>query len=190
MPDTSLPVSATLPSIRFGLRTLFWIVTAAGVMLTALLAAPMPGIGSLAIVLAAAVIGLHVAGTALGYHLRAQADDQIAHRSRSKSVGIRCGSAAIVTTPPSSWHLRGTALPRLPMLVSTGAVIGGGIGIAFLATAVGDRASNFGIFVGSFSTAVLGAWFTFLGCSFWTILRRGWREAIEHQNLDESRSRR
>jgi hypothetical protein len=76
----------------------------------------------------------------------------------------------------------------LPKLIAAGAVVGGCGGALLLALAMGGRTSLAGVAVGSISFAVIGAWFGFVGGSFYAIFRHGLRDAIDRQAFEESRT--
>ena len=63
---------------RFGLRHLFWFVTATSVLLAILAGLPGGGYAPLAVLLALSVVALHLMSTAVGSHLRAEADRETA----------------------------------------------------------------------------------------------------------------
>jgi hypothetical protein len=144
------------------------------------------------------IIAAHVAATAIGSRLRRHANEARAwealHGAASKAAPDAaersCDLAAATLPPPSPWFRRGsTSLQWLPKLVVAGAVLGGCGGAAlFAADTIGHRASLAGIVVGAISLAVLGAWFAFLGGSFYAIFRHGLREALAHQRGDQSRT--
>ena len=175
-----------LPLFRFGLRQLFWFVTAVSVLLAAAVAVS-PGVAPVLLWIAALIVAAHVTGTALGSRLRAHAD-QVRHwegmhpssRSNAPDAAERsCDLAAATLPPPSPWHLhKSTALGWVPTLVAAGAVVGGCGGAALLALTVGHRTSAAGIAVGALSLAVIGGWLAFVGSSFVAIFRHGVRDAM------------
>jgi hypothetical protein len=192
-----------LPILRFSLRQMFWLVTLVCLLVAAVVSAPGPGITSLAVLLAALVVGLHVAGTALGTRLREHADRQrawetevapvtageVAGKARhpaSEHCTHRSAAAAAHAAARLPFRRRGLAMPWLPLCVGIGVVVGLCMGAMLLvAGTVGNRASAIGVVVGAISTAVLGGWFAFLGASFWAILRQGWRDAVSEHHDDE-----
>jgi hypothetical protein len=83
----------------------------------------------------------------------------------------------------SSWHGFDRApLARLPLVVGGGILAGAVGGAVSLTWAIGDRSSIAGLAIGAVSVAVLGGWFAFLGSSFYSIFRHGWREAVEAED--------
>ena len=183
-----------LPLFRFGLRQLFLFVAAFSVFLAAL--AISHGLTVLIILLAAAVVVMHVFATALGTRLQERTEQeqfrQQAVRPKSfESLEVASEQSAklqaIRSAPRSPWHGRGcTYLPWLPRLV-VGAVIAGGIiGGAVLGGTIGHRTSLEGIIVGAASFAVLGGWISFLGGNFYGVFRHGFREALAEERKDQS----
>jgi drug/metabolite transporter (DMT)-like permease len=180
------PPEPQLPMLRFGLRQLFWLLTAVGLVVAGIAAAPVPGMAPLAVLLAVLVVMFHVVGTALGSRLREHADERIAwdavrcvpgndwSKTRQSVVGRR-----------STWHEHGRPLRWRWWLVAAGAVVGGIVGCIIFLTA--DRLAHAAVEVafGAFSMAVVGAWIAFLVSHFWVIFRRGWREAVA-DNQDDS----
>ena len=198
-PTFAEPVSATrrrarkeVPLFHFGLRHVLGVVAVLSLLMTGLVSAD--GVTALVVLLAVCVVALHLLATALGSRLRADAD-RIAGR-RSDGAGdarrgaLRSHADAIASSAwshRSPWHGRGsTALPWLPRLILAGATFGGVIGLVFLALSIGHRASVAGIVVGSLSAAVLGAWLSFLGGSFYGVFRHGVRDALAEQRKDEA----
>jgi hypothetical protein len=194
---TSLPPPPALPVLRFGLRQLFWTVAALSLLLTALAASPS-GPALLLVLMAVFVVVAHVTGTAIGSRLRRYANDCRAWEQKYGAAGNSgpeaaehsCDLAAAPLPPTSPWYRRGsTALGWLPKLIVAGAIAGGCGGVAlFITDSISHRASLAGIVVGAISLAVLGAWFAFLGGSFYAIFRHGLREAMAHQRHDECRT--
>jgi hypothetical protein len=167
---------------RFGLRHLFWFVTAASILLAVLAGFPGGGYGPLAILMGLSVISLHLISTAVGSHLRAEADREAAVSRSSSAFSSAADELAGGSLPEvacqSPLHTRGRPMGRLPLWVAFGVVIGGASGAALLELAIGDRTTVVGVAVGAISTAVVGGWFAFLGGSFWAILRQGWQDAV------------
>ena len=166
-PSIVQPAEPQLPILRFSLRHLFWFVTLLCVMMAGVAAASDSGVTPLAMLLAALVVILHVSGTALGMRLRAHADERQAwEASRGDSQGpTRPRTLAANLMPRSPLHGHGLPLRRLSLWVAAGAAIGGCAGVAVLAATIGHRTSAAGVAVGAVSTAVVGAWFAFLGAA-------------------------
>jgi hypothetical protein len=174
-----------LPSFRFALRHLFWFLTAVCVVLAALFAAPGPGIAPLAILLVISVVALHVAGTALGSRLRAHADEHVAWTADHANAADRFPRGIALCGPRSAWHQRGQTMPWRWWIVVAGALAGGATGVAVFIAADSFTPSPIGIAFGAVSMAVVGGWVAFVVGSFWIMLRRGWREAVDEQRKDE-----
>jgi hypothetical protein len=194
--DRSNASPPELPLFRFGLRHLFWFVTAVSVLMAAVVAVS-PGVAPLLLLIAALIVTAHVTGTALGSRLRAHADQLRDWEGKHPSNRLNapdaedrsCDLAAATLPPPSPWHLhRSTALGWVPTLVVAGAFAGGFGGTVFLAFTIGHRTSPVGIAVGAISLAVIGGWLAFVGSSFYAIFRQGLRDAMAHQRLDEAGS--
>lgn len=128
--------------------------------------------GWLAVVVVVASVGAHVAGNALGTRLRDAADRDPA----------RFGTRPLVTVVPAP--SRPSRLERrtsLGSLVPISATIGGccgGVAGAVALRALADS-SLAGALLGGVSSAVIGAFFGFLGASFVEIVRTSVREAID-----------
>lgn len=177
-----------LPALRFRLWHLLAFVAALCALLAVLVSST--GMWATVFLLAALVISLHVAGTALGSRLRAHADQQRAWEAARRRTVV-ASSASTATSSISAAHSplygRRSSLRWLRLFVAGGALLGTLGGAVLLTFTVGHRTGAIGIAVGSISVGVIGGWLAFLGTSFWTILRQGWREASEHQKQDEAR---
>jgi len=169
-----------LPTLRFSLRHLFWLIAIASVTLTALVTLRGPSYAQLAMLLAASVVALHVFSTALGTKLRGcYADDQhISQPPPPTESDVETASLAAATTPSLLSHC-GREQRRLPLGIALGAIVGGSCGVIALVATIGEHTTSTSIAVGALSTAVIGAWFAFLGISFCTILRQSWRDAVD-----------
>ena len=126
--------------------------------------------GWLAVVVAAASVGMHVAGNAVGTRLR-EATDRDLRRLRRRS------DAARVPTPEPTLLERRSDMGRLARVsAGIGGLCGGlcgGAALSFLAAI-----SPAGVVLGGLSSAVIGAILGFLGASFVEIVRTGLREAV------------
>ena len=167
-------------SFRFGLRHLFWFVTATSIFLAILFGFPGGGFGPLAILMGIAVIGLHLISTAVGSRLRAEADREavILRQSAGSAACEQASEALPEVLSRSPLHTRVRPMGHLPLWVAVGSAAGGVIGIAVLELTIGDRTTNVGIAVGAISIAIVGGWFAFVVGNFWAILRQGWRDAV------------
>jgi hypothetical protein len=168
-------------SLRFSLRHLFWAVTLVSLLLAAIARFP-GGYGSIAIILAIAVVALHLLSTAVGTHLREETDKQTGVFRPPATIAPMSDDTtatnAALSSSNSPFHTRGFAMPWLPLLVAGGAILGGCLGIAVLELTIANRSTSAGVLVGAISTAVLGGWFAFLAGCFTSILRQGWRDAV------------
>jgi hypothetical protein len=190
---SSAPPPIDGPLFHFGLRQLLSFVAALCGLLTAVVSSS--GMASVLILLAVAVVVMHVFATALGTRLQSRAERERLRQefaqptvSESNDWATRHSTKllAIRSAPRSPWHGRGcTYLPWLPRLV-VGAMIAGGLGGGVLLSGlIGDHASLEGIIVGAASFAVLGGWISFLGGNFYGVFRHGLREAVAEQKKDQ-----
>jgi hypothetical protein len=183
-----------LPLFRFGLRQLFLFVAAVSTLLTAL--ALSGGVTGVIVLLAVAIVVMHVFATALGTRLQTRTEQaQLRQRSAQPEINESSQSAfeqsaklqAIRSAPRSPWHGRGgTYLPWLPRLVIGAMVVGGLAGGLLLGGTIGHRTSLEGIIVGAASFAVLGGWISFLAGNFYGVFRHGFREALAEQQKDQT----
>lgn len=176
-----------LPLLRFSLRHIFWLTLVLSTLLAVIAASD--GLTATALLLAAMVVVLHVGSTALGRRLRIHADEQRAWEELHGAEAIdsshrSSGLAQSAPSPPSLMHGREVALRYVTAWIAGGALVGGCFGGMLISLTIGHRTTLVGLVVGSASMAVLGAWFTFLGVSFWAILRQSWREAVDREQKD------
>jgi hypothetical protein len=159
---------------QFGLRTMLAVVA-----ILAVLFAVMSTIGptaSVGLLLTLAVIGLHVAGNALGTTLRDNApteaiEQRAAHQPRA--AALKRASAAL---PPSRLYHRTSLGWMIWVTTVLGCGVGGWFGATELAPWFGP--STAGLVVGAGSFAVLGAFFGFLSGSFLKMALTAWWQAI------------
>jgi hypothetical protein len=180
------------PLFRFRLRQLLGFMAAVCGFLAAL--ASVGGLTCLVLVVAGAVIFMHVFATALSHRLQARTESERRLRQslrfekgdlpasfRAQSANV----AAVRSAPRSPWHGRGcTYLPWLTRFVMVAMLFGGLGGTLFLSGMLGDRTSPEGIIVGALSFAVLGGWVSFLGGNFYGVFRHGFREALAEEQKD------
>jgi hypothetical protein len=189
--------TADVPLFRFGLRQLFLFVAAVCALMAAM--ASSSGLAALVILLAVAIVAMHVFATALGTRLQTRTEQE---RLRQWSVQPEINESnqsaseqsaklqAIRSAPRSPWHGRGgTYLPWLPRLVIGAMVVGGLAGGFLLGGTIGHRTSLEGIIVGAASFAVLGGWISFLAGNFYGVFRHGFREALAEQQKDQTTKR-
>jgi hypothetical protein len=188
--SSKTPAPAALPLFRFRLRHLFAFFAVASALLTELVTAA--GSSGLALVVITLVVMVHVTATALGSRLREcspRASRQEIERGRSKLHANLEASRAGATSHSIWYGYDNSPLARLPSLILAGIALGGIGGVLFMSHLIGHRASLLGLMVGAISLAVLGGWFAFLGSSFCSMFRRGWQEAIDEQQQEESRAK-
>jgi hypothetical protein len=196
-PSVSATGNDDLPLFRFGLRQLFLFVAAVSTLLTAL--ASSGGVTGVIVLLAVAIVVMHVFATALGTKLQTRTEQaQLRQRSAQPEINESSRSAfeqsakllAIRSAPRSPWHGRGgTYLPWLPRLVMGAMVVGGLAGGLLLGGTIGHRTSFEGIIVGAASFAVLAGWLSFLAGNFYGVFRHGFREALAEQQKDQTAKR-
>jgi hypothetical protein len=126
--------------------------------------------GWLALVVAAASVGMHVAGNAIGTRLRAATDSDLRrHRSRIERPVLPSASPSLLE--------RRSDMGRLVRIsAGIGAACGGVAGTAALLLLAASTPA--GAMLGGLSSAVIGAIVGFLGASFVEIVRTSLREAI------------
>ena len=179
------------PLFRFGLRQLFWFVTALSALLAVL--ASFGGVPALVVALAALVVTAHVSSTALGTRLRAHADevrDWETQQIQLRTAAEKRSPAKPRPTdlpPRSPLHESRASHRGLRPLVILGSGFGALAGGILLAMTIGEQTSPAGLVVGSLSTAVLAGWAAFLGGNFYGIARHVWHEAAVQQRRDEAR---
>ena len=181
-----------LPLFRFTLRQLFLFVAGTCTLLAVLTSSR--GVTGLIVLMAVAVVFMHVFATALGTRLQLRTEQerlrqQAAQPARGHSGDWATLNATSIQTirsaPRSPWHGRGcTYLPWLPRLVIGSILVGGLGGGILLSGTIGHRTSPEGIVVGAASFAVLGGWISFLGGNFYGVFRHGFRDALAEQQKD------
>jgi hypothetical protein len=181
-----------VPLFRFGLRQLLLFVAVTCALLAAVVSTN--GLFALVIIVATAVVAMHVFATALGtqLQLRMEKDRQRANQSQINESPTSASEQsaklqAIRLAPRSPWHGRsGTYLPWLSRLVVGAMFVGALGGAVSLSGVIGDRASLEGIIVGAASFAVLAGWISFLGGNFYGVFRDGFRDALSEQRKDQT----
>lgn len=126
--------------------------------------------GWLALVVAAASVGMHVAGNAIGTRLRAATDSDLRrHRTRIERP-------TLPSVSPSLLERRSDMGRLVRISAGIGAACGGVAGTAALLVLAASTPA--GAVLGGLSSAVIGAIVGFLGASFVEIVRTSLREAI------------
>jgi hypothetical protein len=164
-----------LPAFRFSLRHMFLAVTLASVVLAVVAGGIGAGFAPLATLLFAAVIVLHVAGTAIGTRLRQHADDRQAWEAGRGEP--QEPTPLPFVRPTTLCRHDGLPRPWVPGWIAVGLALGGIAGAALLLSTIGHRTTPLGVAVGAISTAIVGGWVAFVAASFWAIVREGWRDA-------------
>jgi hypothetical protein len=152
------------------------------------------GLLGLVLIVATAVVAMHVFATALGTRLQSRTEKERfrqrgntspINESRTSAADQNAKLQAIRSAPRSPWHGRGsTYLPWLPRLVVSAMIVGGVGGAVLLGGTVGHRTSPEGILVGSASFAVLGGWISFVCGNFYGVFRHGFRDALAQEQKD------
>src|SRR3954464_8195852 len=176
-PSVPAPRNDDLPLFRFGLRQLFIFVAAVSTLLAAL--ASSAGVTGVIILLAVAIVAMHVFATALGTRLQTRTErERLRHQTALLQLNESSQRAseqsaklqAIRSAPRSPWHGRGgTYLPWLPRLVIGAMVVGGFAGGLLLGDTISHHTSFGGIIVGAASFAILGGWISFLVGNFYGV---------------------
>jgi hypothetical protein len=129
--------------------------------------------GWLAVVVAAATVGMHVAGNAIGTRLRETTDQDLSTR---RSAGRQTSSAVLPASAPTHLERRSSLGRLVPVSAGIGAACGGVAGTVALCFLTAS--SPAGALLGGASSAVVGGLFGFLGASFVEILRTSLRESL------------
>jgi hypothetical protein len=164
-----------LPAPQYGLRTLFWGVTALCVLFTTMTLLGAMWSSLLAIMLL--LVGGHVAGNAIGTSLR----DHSPGSGQPREPVARAAPVAREPSPPTRLQQRQQAGWLMLLVAATCAMIGGVAGSCLVALHYGEAISAVSFAFGTLAAAVLGGMVGFIGCSFVGIAMRTWREAVrEH----------
>lgn len=165
-----------LPPPQFGLRAMFIAITLlSGLFALSLVIGPTWS-GMLVFIIVFALA--HVVGNALGTRLRnIKTPHEVLRSDTESNERIHSQIAAIV---PARRLQENTSLrrPWLIAAVVTAAVFGT-VGGIVIATIVGKNLTIPGLALGIGSAAVLGGFFGFIVCSFWSVARMALREALE-----------
>jgi hypothetical protein len=167
---------------QFGLRTLLLTVTALSILFAVFAAVGPMWSAMLAMVFS--LVGLHVAGNALGTRLR---DDAPRLVEIDKPVGTE-DPAPLQMAPefPAATRLQEHASIDYHCWIAAaaGALLGASIGGICVAGLVGERLTLPGLLLGITSSAMLGGLFCFLASSLFLVARTAWQEAL--QSLDDA----
>jgi hypothetical protein len=170
---SDVPELQRLPQYR--LRSLFLLIACLAVLFAVM--GTIGPIASAGLLFLLTMIGLHVAGNALGTTLRDHSSSQIHRQSPPPAeFGLSATLGAWKTfTPRLSEHTRLVWVIRAVSLA--GALAGGVLGY----TVFGQMGpvSAAGLAIGAISFAVLGAFFGFLIGSFLEMLLSAWRQALD-----------
>jgi len=171
---------ATRPP-QFGLRTMLIGMTAVSAVFGVFVAVgPM---WSAMLALTFSLIGLHVAGNALGTQL-SERPHAVSNELPRLSTGEPVESVAIPRFVPAKSLQANTSIERRWWIGALiGAVLGAIIGGLLIANLVGNKLTLAGLLLGISSSSVLGGFLFFMAISVWTVARTALREAIE--TLDE-----
>jgi hypothetical protein len=181
-----VPPRPQVTLLRFSLRRLFVYV---GVLcvLFAILAAT-DGLLLVAVLLVILVVGAHVMSTFVGTRLR---DGSTTTTQWEAAYGIRPNEPNLAIDQPrgvrdglrgraaQQLQGRGPVVRRLWLFVAAGSLAGAGGGLGLVIATFWPRIGLAAMLAGSLAAAILGGWIAFLGCSFFGITRRAWREALD-----------
>jgi hypothetical protein len=171
---------------RFGLRNLLLSMGALSVLFGAMSA--VGGMLALALLLLTIVVAAHVLSTFVGTRLR---DGSTAASAWEAASGRRPLEPylAIDSRRPATdagekgrvRHLQGHGLFVRWMLIAVAAcgLVGAAACAVVMAALLWPKIGVPGIVAGAIAGGILAAWAAFLGLSFYIILRRAWREAVE-----------
>lgn len=173
--------------LRFTLRHLLILV--ALISFAFALLVQVHGQAALVMIMAILVVVFHLLGTAVGSHLKSQANrphdpnfdltDSVSNSSPITANGI--GTQRSVAEVPAifcPWYSQNCGkIAWMPRLIVAAMLVGGIAGAVALTMSVGNRSSLPGLLVGTLSAAALSGWFTFVAASFVIIVRGGWRDA-------------
>jgi hypothetical protein len=164
---------------QFTLRTMFAAVALICVLLA--LEGLLGPIASAVLVSGLALVGLHVAGNALGTTLRDQTSEKrpFQHDEQFSEI-TQTAIRSLAAAPPPRLSQRTRLSWLSPIVICLGAIIG-----AWLAADVLVETTNAhipGVVVGSISGAVLGGFFGFLGGAFLEMALTAWWQATSNSN--------
>lgn len=131
---------------------------------------PLPSVGLCFFLV---LVGLHVAGNAIGTTARDDTNRELAAERPQPAAP----APKHVANSPSRLRERTPLGFMVLVLTSLGAALGGSL--SSLAYAYWTDVNIAGLIVGSISAAILGGFFGFLASSFSKIIFRAWRQALE-----------
>ena len=181
-----VPPRPQVTLLRFSLRRLFLYVGILCVLFAVL--AATDGLLLVAVLLVLVVVGAHVMSTFVGTRLR---DGSTTTTRWEAAYGTRPFEPNLAIDQPGSGsggargrmaqQLRGhgPVVRRLWLLVGSGSLAGAGGGLCLMIATLWPQIGLAAILAGALAAAILGGWITFLGCNFFGITRRAWREAVE-----------
>jgi hypothetical protein len=159
---------------QFTLRTMFAAITLVGILLA--LESLLGQIVSAVLVSGLALIGLHVAGNALGTTLRDRtAVEKPFHDDTRFSDASQCVIRSLAAAPPSRLSQRTRLSWLSPVVICAGAIVGAWLAADILVETTSAHIP--GIVLGSISGAVLGGVFGFLGGAFLEMTLAAWWQA-------------
>jgi hypothetical protein len=176
-PEPDIQVQSPGKRPQFTLRSLFLVTTVLAVVFSVM--GYIGPVASAALLLAAAVVGLHVAGNTIGTTLRDAAPMRSPESGApadfaGRSVAIPRSRSRLCERTPLRWPIR-------TMSLAMGAA-GGLIGASLLREWIGTSISALAVVTASF--IVLGVLFGFLLGSFMEILLRAWSQATSEMSKD------
>lgn len=182
----SVPPRPQVTLLRFSLRRMLFYVGLLCVLFATV--AATDGLLLMALLLVVLVGGAHVLSTFVGTRLR---DGSTATSGWEAAYGLRPSEPYLAVNQPRTrrggdrrptarqLQERGPVVRRLSLLVASGSLIGVGGSVWLMVATFWPRIGTVAILAGGLASAILGGWIAFLGCSFFGITRRAWREAVE-----------
>jgi len=159
---------------QFTLRTMFAAITLIGVLLA--LESLLGPIASAVLVSGLALIGLHVAGNALGTTLRDRTTVEKPFQDDTQFLDVtRSAIQSLATAPPPRLSQRTRLSWLSPIVIGAGAIVGAWLAADILVETTSAHIP--GIVLGSISGAVLGGVFGFLGGAFLEMTLAAWWQA-------------
>jgi hypothetical protein len=180
---TSEPVRPNLP--QFSLRTMFFAVTCFGIMLAVLETIGLAA--SCALILTLTLVGLHVAGNALGTTLRDNASQKIDEDAHA--INNLAPYVPRIDQPEklSGLYRRANLGPIVYFASAAGAITGCILGGLFLTNFA--NTSTRGLILGAVSSGILGGFFGLLyGCFLRAWLGAWWQASSESDDCQRRRA--
>jgi hypothetical protein len=171
--DRSEPDDDGPPPLQFSLKTLFVLTTLACAAFAVVSRLSM--LGAVALVWLLLLMGAHVSGNAWGS--RATARSTRRHKPGAEGAG---NPGPLACAPQTHLGRQATLGLSMAVMVGVGAVIGSVVGLALIWRHNHGGLEPTGILLGAFSSAVIGAFLSFLACSCLKVSAKAIRQASSH----------